>query len=944
MALLSAPPPGARIECRGEQWLVRRTEPAGSGFAIHCIGISGITKRKPWVFWNELDDITLVRPEDTRLEPDTSANHTNSRLFLEALIRTAQPDTTRITLGHQAAADSQPIQHEPTLKALENIRPSILIADAVGAGKTIEVGILLTELIQRGAGERILVLTQRSILEQFQRELWSRFTIPLIRVDSTHVARLREELPLNKNPLHHYDKVIMSIDTLKNDGRYRNYVEQSQWDIVVIDECHHVAGDTTLNAKLATRLSECTKALILTSATPHNGKPKNFANLIRLLDPTAIADDEAMQQDDFNAWFIRRPRRDFLSDLPYDFRDERKAPFTLTPAEQALLEVLHNASFATLDERRTQRNHLFRYTLLKSFLSSPDACRDTITQRLERLHKKAEDDKINDQQIADAELLQDILENIEDIIDQTPSKMRQLAETLTSIGIGPRSAVRAIVFIERKVTLDRLHTYLKETLKLGDDQIVILDGGMPDHEQMAIVDRFGRQEEKVRLLLTTDVASEGVNLHDACHHLVHFDIPWSPTTIEQRNGRIDRYGQQHRPVVYYLCAETTHDDLRGDLLIYDKLVEKAARIHRDLGDDPSRLTGLFSADAEDSAITNGLSSGIAADAILENPFDTAGFDLAGFLGGGAHIRTETIAERPLLYTSNERLFKDLALLYELEYELDGNIFDIKVPESDIQALKATLPTEARPKDWNHLRASLSTSVIKQNITQSRAKARKNDTSPWPDIHLLWEQHPLMELMLERAIQAVDRNKAPLITTPSAPNAKLFLFQAVLSSAQGKALRTAWLTIDLTTSDGKTGTDLAAALTEHGIAPGDRWPNAGSPSAERVKSLERLIPLAVQKANAMVNTLRNDHIQAAAPRTAAAIARLDAWRDKSTRQLLTLKESYEAKALTPQIARVDKQIRDIDATYTRHRATIEVTLQPEQHASLRLAAVLAGGNS
>jgi hypothetical protein len=95
---------------------------------------------------------------------------------------------------------------------------------------------------------------------------------------------------------------------------------------------------------------------------------------------------------------------------------------------------------------------------------------------------------------------------------------------------------------------------------------------------------------------------------------------------------------------------------------------------------------------------------------------------------------------------------------------------------------------------------------------------------------------------------------------------------------------------------------------------------------------------------MVNTLRNDHIQAAAPRTAAAIARLDSWRDKSTRQLLTLKESYEAKGLIPQIARVDKQIRDIDATYSRHRATIEVTLQPEQHASLRLAAVLAGGNS
>ena len=944
MALLSAPPPGARIECRGEQWLVRRTEPAGSGFAIHCIGISGITKRKPWVFWNELDDIQLVRPEDTRLEPDTSPNHTNSRLFLEALIRTAQPDTTRITLGHQAAADVQAIQQEPTLKALENIRPSILIADAVGAGKTIEVGILLTELIQRGAGERILVLTQRSILEQFQRELWSRFTIPLIRVDSTHVARLREELPLNKNPLHHYDKVIMSIDTLKNDGRYRNYVEQSQWDVVVIDECHHVAGDTTLNAKLATRLSECTKALILTSATPHNGKPKNFGNLIRLMDPTAIADDDHMQQDDFNAWFIRRPRRDFLSDLPYDFRDERKATFTLTPDEQAVLEVIHNATFSTLDERRAQRNHLFRYTLLKAFLSSPDACRDTIAQRLERLHKKAEDDKINDLQLADAELLQDIQQNIEALIDNTPSKMRQLAETLTSIGVGPRSAIRAIVFIERKVTLDRLQNYLRETLKLSDEQLTILDGGMPDHEQMAIVDRFGRQDEKVRLLLTTDVASEGVNLHDACHHLIHFDIPWSPTTIEQRNGRIDRYGQRHRPVVYYLCAETTNPGLRGDLLIYDKLVEKAERIHRDLGDDPSRLTGLFSADAEELAIANSLASGTSPNLVLEKPFDPNGFDLAKLFGGGGTPRTETIAPRTLLYTSTERLFKDLAKLYELDYELDGDILDITVPDADISALKATLPTEARPKDWNHLLASVTTATIKDNIRKSREKARKNETSPWPDIHLMWEQHPLMELMLERAIQAVDRNHAPLITTPMPASNKLFLFQAVLSSAHGKALKTAWLTVDLTTPDGILGTDIAAALETHGLPPAAPWPNSGTLPAADIKAIERLIPLAVQKANAMVTTLRNDHISDAAPRTAASIARLDSWKHKRITQLTAQREQHAANNLTPQVARVEKLIREVNATYDRHRATIEVTLQPEQHASLRLAAVLAGGNN
>ena len=387
MPLLSAPPPGARIECRGEQWLVRRTEAAGAGFAVHCIGLSGIVRRKPWVFWSKLDSIELVQPENTRLEPDPTPNHQRSRLFVDALLRTTRPDTDLVCLGHRAAAKSEPIQHKPAVQALGNVRPSLLIADAVGAGKTIEVGILLTELILRGAAERILVLTQRSILEQFQRELWSRFTIPLVRVDSVHVARLRTEIPANKNPLHHFDKVVMSIDTLKNDGRYRTYVEQSQWDVVVIDECHHVAGDSTLNSRLARRLAGCTKSLILTSATPHNGKVHNFANLVHLLDPTAITDEENLDRTEFDPWFIRRPRREFLKDLPYDYRDERKETAPLSSAEAALLHTLHESRFSTLDSRRSQRNHLFRYTLLKAFLSSPDACRETVRQRLERLRR-----------------------------------------------------------------------------------------------------------------------------------------------------------------------------------------------------------------------------------------------------------------------------------------------------------------------------------------------------------------------------------------------------------------------------------------------------------------------------------------------------------------------------------------------------------------------------
>ena len=197
-----------------------------------------------------------------------------------------------------------PYQLDPALQALRQPRQRILIADAVGLGKTLEAGILTTELIQRGRGQRILVITLKSMLTQFQKEFWSRFSIPLVRLDSVGLQRVRNSIPSNHNPFNFYDRTIISIDTLKNNLEYRNYLENAWWDIIIIDECHNVAArgnedGMSRRARLARMLSGRSDTMMLLSATPHDGSARSFASLMSLLDPTAISDPDDYTPEDF---------------------------------------------------------------------------------------------------------------------------------------------------------------------------------------------------------------------------------------------------------------------------------------------------------------------------------------------------------------------------------------------------------------------------------------------------------------------------------------------------------------------------------------------------------------------------------------------------------------------------------------------------------------------
>jgi hypothetical protein len=196
-------PPGAQVLVRDEVWLVRNSSrTAHDGARIEAVGVSDFVRDQEAVFLTALDEVELLDPRRTRLVRDDSPNFRRSRLFLEAVLRrTALPQSEhRLALADSFLMDPLPYQRRPAQLALSgaNLRPRLLIADVVGLGKTLEIGLTLAELIRRGRGERILVVTPQHVLEQFQHELWTRFAIPLVRLDSVGIERIQREIPAGR--------------------------------------------------------------------------------------------------------------------------------------------------------------------------------------------------------------------------------------------------------------------------------------------------------------------------------------------------------------------------------------------------------------------------------------------------------------------------------------------------------------------------------------------------------------------------------------------------------------------------------------------------------------------------------------------------------------------------------------------------------------------------
>jgi superfamily II DNA or RNA helicase len=921
---------------------VRRTDRTSTGgLVIDTIGLSELVRDKQAIFLEEIEPaIKVLEPAETQLVPDTSSSYRASLLYIESLLRQTPPTDEHIYIGHKAAMDTVPYQLDPALQALKQPRQRILIADGVGLGKTLEAGILISELIKRGKGKRILVLTVKSMMTQFQKELWSRFTIPLVRLDSDGILRVRSEIPTNHNPFYYYDKTIISIDTLKQDREYRTYIEGAYWDIIVIDEAHNVAerGTNSLRSRLAQLISRKSDTLIMLSATPHDGRARSFASLMNMLDPTAIADPDHYGPDDIKGLCIRRFKKDVKDQVEQAFKQRRifQARKDASVIEEEVFEFFTRLTFKRIDQKRGGEQ-LFKTTLEKALFSSPAACIQTIDARIKKL------DKSGNQFADDIKSLVELKTLVQKLTPEHFSRYQKCLDIIRNNlrWDGRDTTDRLVVFTERIETMRFLEKNLPQDLGLREGQTEILHGTMSDKDQQDLVEEFGKEQSDLRLLIASDVASEGINLHYLSHKMIHFDIPWALMVFQQRNGRIDRYGQKFNPEICYLLTESRNTKIKGDMRILELLIQKDNQAVENIG-DPSTLMGVFDIDKQESVTALAIETGQSVDQ-FEKSMEVAAFDPLAHLVGETTVQQIAPEDKkprsiPSVFSSDfDYVTAAIDFLrgtqpIQAEWYTTEQRIDLTAP-SELAERFDHLPKEVYPDNGQFV---LTASLEKMKEEFERCRKYK---STWPRIQYLWEQHPIVQWINDKVTTSFRRQKAPVITLPEkqCKGDIIFILSGLIPNRKGHPLVHQWFGAVFNKGQYKGIETIETILNKTNIGR-TSFPN--SQTIVDLDGLRALLPEAVKKAREWISKKRLEFENTINPKLNDHLKDLERLRARQHQQLeLKFSDLTESAVATKQ--RRDREQRGIDNLFDDYLKWVEDTMTTEDRAYVQVIAVLQG---
>jgi superfamily II DNA or RNA helicase len=524
------------------------------------------------------------------------------------------------------SVEPRPYQLVPLLMALRLDPVRLLIADDVGVGKSVEAALIAREFLDRGEIKRLAVLCPPHLAEQWQNELATKFHLDAELVLPSTVTRLERACAVNQSLFEVYPFVVVSTDFIKADRRREDFLRACP-EMVLVDEAHTcvtaLEGRSTRHQRaqlLRGLAADATRHLILVTATPHSGKDEEFRALLALLDPSfaQLPDDLSGPRNEplrrqLARHFVQRRRADIehylQTDTPFPKRAEDiEKGYTLSPEYRRLFDrVLAYARETVVDPTGNRHRQRIRWwsalALLRSLASSPAAAAATLRERAAPADTETEDeaDEIGRRTVLDLEEAEgseagdvapgsEIGEHAGDadrhrrrLLDLareadalSGAKDAKLHEVLALVGELVRAGRQPIVFCRFIPTAEYVARHLRDRLR--DVTVEAVTGLLPPAEREQRVAALGQSRRRV--LVCTDCLSEGINLQDHFDAVVHYDLSWNPTRHEQREGRVDRYGQP-RPTVQ--MATIYGRDTRIDGIVLDVLLRKHQRIRRSLG-------------------------------------------------------------------------------------------------------------------------------------------------------------------------------------------------------------------------------------------------------------------------------------------------------------------------------------------------------------------------
>ena len=697
---VAVPEQGNLVRVRDRFWVVESvvaSDPvtAPNGLAAvdappvhHAVGLVPIDDKggpEPLTVYWEVEPGTEIRPQSALPDPAEGLDDAETfSAFLDAVRwgAVASADPSAFQAPFRAGIDIEDYQLLPLVKALTMPRVTMLIADDVGLGKTIEAGLIAEELVLRNQVKKILVICPPSLCGKWKAEMGEKFGLGFEVIDTDYVRRLRRERGVAVNPFRSHPRIIVSMEWVKFDSQMRWFREflppdpniyPRAFDLLIVDEAHQIApaavgryAKDSLRTRAVRELAPHFEHRLFLTATPHNGYPESFQSLLELLDPNRFAKGVPATGQERDAVMVRRLKSHLRRLLPeagsrlperiikaieVDFSGDERETFRLLDEYAAARRAMSSDS----DQAEQAAARFITLLLKKRLLSSPMAFKHTLDQHIQTMNRasarrasaqaieeaaaaldaEAEDDdrldELTHQALAVAasalpapdaddevllarmraragagslihrppgKILEQLKTRADDNYRRPDTKTKQLLDWIGEVCYpdGAWNNERVIVFTEYRATLNYLHEMLTAEhpdRPLMRDRVEAFHGGLDRDERERIIREFNYNPAatKVRILLATDAASEGIDLHRQCHRLVHVEIPFNPNRMEQRNGRVDRHGQKSPHVEIHHFAGALGDDPSdgaAEAIGYDhsfllRVARKVDEIRDDLG-------------------------------------------------------------------------------------------------------------------------------------------------------------------------------------------------------------------------------------------------------------------------------------------------------------------------------------------------------------------------